>query len=154
MRSLALVCALAACAAACGHHAQPAAAPDHVAAPAPADAAPPPPPPSPDAAPVLSQDPAAFAGKLVELFEALGAATSTGDCAAMAAAIDGLRASHADVLDAAHKLDAAGRKNEVEAAMEPYKARVKAAMEAIEAHTATCQKDPAVEHAIDALFAD
>lgn len=107
----------------------------------------------PDAAPPpLAQDPAALAAGLVTLYEDVAAATSTGDCAAIASAITALQPKHAPLVDALRKADAAGRSADVKAALDPYKDRVRAALDTITTRTAPCGKDPAVERAIDALF--
>lgn len=115
--------------------------------------------PSPDAAPAadaapppLAQDPAALAAGLVALYEDVAAATATGDCAAIASAIGALQPKHAPLVAALRKADAAGRSADVKTALDPYKDRVHAALDAITTRTAPCGKDPAVERAIDALF--
>jgi hypothetical protein len=146
MRLVALVIALTAC----GH---PATGPDVVAVhptqtAAATDAGPPP----IDAPPPLEQDPPALAAGLVTVYEDVAVATGAGDCTAIAAAVDELKPKHAVLLDALRKADAAGRGADVKAALEPYRDRVHAALDTIEQKTAPCGKDPAVEHAIDALF--
>jgi hypothetical protein len=138
----------------CGHAARPEPAPASRPPDAAVAAAP-----TPDAAPVidaprpLAQDPAALAAGLVSLYEdvAAAAAAST-DCATIASGIDALRPKHAPLLDALRKADAAGKSAEVKAALDPYKDRVRAALDTITSKTATCSKDGAVEKAIDALF--
>ena len=146
VRLAALVIALAACGhpaptettTTAAHPAQVAAAPDAA--------------PTIDAPPPLDQDPPALAAGLVTVYEDVASATSSGDCGAIAAAVDGLKPKHAALLDALRKADAAGRAAAVKAALEPYRDRVHAALDTIEQKTAACGKDPAVEHAIDALF--
>ena len=114
--------------------------------------------PAPDAAPLadaptpLAQDPAALAAGLVAVYEDVATATGAGDCAAIATAVGDLRAKHADLLDALRKADAAGRTADVKTALDPYKDRVKAALDTITQKTAACGKDPSVERALDSLF--
>ena len=114
--------------------------------------------PAPDAAPLvdaptpLAQDPAALAAGLVAVYEDVATATGAGDCGAIATAVGDLRAKHAELLDALRKADAAGRTADVKAALDPYKDRVKAALDTITQQTAACGKDPSVERALDSLF--
>lgn len=105
-----------------------------------------------DATPPLAQDPAALAAGLVAVYEDVAIATSTGDCAAIATAVGALHDKHATLLDALRKADAAGRTADVKTALDPYRDRVKAALDTIEQKTAACGKDPSVERALDALF--
>jgi hypothetical protein len=110
--------------------------------------------PAPDAPPAidaplpLAQDPRALAEGLVALYEDVATATGAGDCAAIAADIGALREKHAAFLDALRKADGAA----VKSALDPYKDRVRAALDTITTKTAPCGKDPAVERAIDSLF--
>ena len=133
----------------CGPHAAPEAPTPHAtdAAIARPDAAP-----AFDAPTPLAQDPAALAAGLVAVYEDVATATGAGDCAAIATAVGDLRAKHADLLDALRKADAAGRTADVKAALDPYKDRVKAALDTITQKTAACGKDPSVERALDSLF--
>jgi hypothetical protein len=147
MRLAALILALAACGhpattpettTGAAHPTQTAAAPDAA--------------PTIDAPPPLEQDPPALAAGLVAVYEDVATAAGAGDCDAIAAAVTALEPKHAALLDALRKADAAGRAADVKTALEPYRERVQAALDTIEQKTASCGKDPAVEHAIDALF--
>ena len=101
----------------------------------------------------LAQDPPKLAEGLVALYEDVAAAaSSSSDCAAIATSIGALRDKHAALLDALHKADAAGRSADVKTALDPYKDRVRAALDTITTRTAPCGKDLSVERAIDTLF--
>jgi len=101
----------------------------------------------------LAQDPGALAAGLIALYEDLAsAAASSTDCPTIATNIAALREKHAAFLDALRKADAAGHHDDLAHALEPYKDRVRQALDVITAKTAPCGKDPAVERAIDQLF--
>lgn len=96
----------------------------------------------------LAKDPHALAEGLVVLYEDVAVAAGAGDCAAIATHIDALREKHAAFLDALHKADLAA----VKTALDPFKDRVRAALDTITTKTAPCGKDLSVERAIDQLF--
>jgi hypothetical protein len=137
---------------ACGHHATSPAPPPTPPAPPVVAAPPPDAAPSADAPLPLAHDPAALALRIVGVIEDLATATGAGDCAAITKAVADLRTRDAEVVDAAHKADAGGNGAAVKAAIDPYRDRVRAALETITRHTAPCAKDVELERAIDALF--
>jgi hypothetical protein len=125
---------------------------------APAAVAPPPPPAAPpiDAAPMpdaplpLDRDPRALVDAELGLWEQVATAVATeGDCAARAAAIDGVATAAAPLIAARRSLITAGLADARAAELAAAHVRWAAAIDRIGAAAGPCGRDPIFERALD-----